>query len=79
MGGFCYFKKETPMQEIIKELLAERKQLKERVSAIDNAIEAFQRVCKHTFCNGEDAYKLTGRDSHKKHYTCQICEHKIYV
>ena len=61
------------MKETIVELTAERKQLMERVKKIDNAIEAFQKVCEHKDDKGKSAFVHTGHDSHKNYHACSVC------
>lgn len=58
---------------LINSLLKERDELKERIDKIDDAIEAFQKVCKHTHPDGKSAMELEGYDSHKDWYICTLC------
>jgi hypothetical protein len=65
--------------ESIKELNEEREKLKDRLRLIDNAIDAFQKVCSHTFKDGTDAMVLEGNDSHKDWYKCAICGYEMGI
>ena len=61
------------MKKIIQNLETERQTLKDRIDVINNAIEAFQKVCKHTNEDGSNAMEYEGHDSHKNYYKCTIC------
>jgi anthranilate/para-aminobenzoate synthase component I len=58
---------------LIKTLVDERKELQERIDVIDNAIEAFQKVCKHKHSDGKSSMEYEGSDSHKDWYVCTLC------
>ncbi len=61
------------MKKIIEDLTSERKQLQERIETIDNAINAFRKVCLHKNANGVSTFVEDGHDSHHNYYRCSIC------
>lgn len=60
------------MEEEIKKLNIKRTALSDEINLIDDAIGAFQKICKHNMF--EDWH-----DSHYRYYKCSICgiENKV--
>jgi hypothetical protein len=54
------------MENVIASLRARRKTLQTELDAIDNAINALQKVCKHDWIPD-------GHDSHHEYEVCKIC------
>lgn len=61
------------MKKIIEELNKERETIRLRMNDIDDAIYAFQKVCKHKDDKGKDVAEFEGFDGHRNNYICSIC------
>ena len=65
------------MKETIEKLLKEKKELEKKINLIDDAVDAFQKVCDHKHPDGSDAFDISGNDSHYTYYKCEICGYEI--